>query len=135
MEWSVSGIGIEKTTYITIDDLYSIDVGPTKSTTTQSYTITKPNEFNLTHGTHKIAMRAGTKLAGKVDEEDFTDYTYHNLIFHLLLWHIPLNPQLLLLQFQPLLQSIHPHRHSFPAKGQYKILHISQGHIPSHYPT
>ena len=81
LEWSVSGIGIEKTTYITIDDLYSIDVGPTKSTTTQSYTITKPNEFNLTHGTHKIAMRAGTKLAGKVDEEDFTDYTYHNLIF------------------------------------------------------
>lgn len=80
LKWSVSGVGINKTTYIMIDDTYPIEVGPTTSTNTQTYRIENPSEFNLVHGTHKFSMRAGTLLAGATDE-DFTPYTYHNLMF------------------------------------------------------
>ena len=80
LSWSVSGIGIQKTTYITIDDTYSVKVGPTTSTTTQEYVITNPAEYNLTHGAHKFAMRAGTLLDGAADEE-YTPYIYYNLMF------------------------------------------------------
>lgn len=80
LSWSVSGVDINKTTYIMIDDTYPIEVGPTKSTNTQQYRITNPSEFNLTHGTHKFSMRAGTLLADAADEK-FTPYVYHNLMF------------------------------------------------------
>lgn len=66
IDWSVSGVGLVKTTHIIIDDSYHITTSPTSSTTSQRYVIdtNKIVEYNLTHGSHKFEMYATAEVDG-----------------------------------------------------------------------
>ena len=76
LSWKVSGLDLEKKTYITIDDAYTIESEATTSIDTQTLKI-NPSQYNLGHGVHTFAMRAGTDLGGTVS---MTDSVYKNFI-------------------------------------------------------
>lgn len=80
IDWSVSGIGLIKTTHIIIDDSYHITTSPTSSTTSQRYIIdtNKIVEYNLTHGSHKFEMYATADVDGN---EIKTESVFKYIIF------------------------------------------------------
>lgn len=80
LSWSVSGTDILKTTYLEIDDTHFLELTTDETTSKQYYTIQNPREYNLIHGVHKFAMRAGSKIS-EDKEMDYTPYIYQNLIF------------------------------------------------------
>ena len=76
LEWSVSGEGLEKTTYITIgDNDYPIEIG--KGTKTKFEYELKFKDHNLSHGAHTIKMWAEAKVGL---ENIPTKPTYRNII-------------------------------------------------------
>lgn len=77
IEWKVSGSGIDKTTHIIIDDLYTVTTDPTKTSDYQRKTI-NPKEYNLTHGAHKFQIYATASLDGNDVQ---TDSMFKNFIF------------------------------------------------------
>lgn len=80
IDWSVSGIGLVKTTHIIIDDSYHITTSPTSSTTSQRYVIdtNKIVEYNLTHGSHKFEMYATAEVDG---DEIKTESVFKYIMF------------------------------------------------------
>ncbi len=63
LKWSVSGYQIEKTTHIIIDDYFLLPEQVSTSTAEQSISIA-PDDWNLTHGAHKIEIYVTANVGG-----------------------------------------------------------------------
>lgn len=74
LEWTPYGAGINKTTYMVIDDEEPVAISTTiQSGITQTYTF----EHNLSHGVHTCELYLGAVINGQSEQ---TDSQYHDLI-------------------------------------------------------
>ena len=79
--WEVSGVGITKTTHITIDDTWDLPLISQKSNDF-SYVINNLMDYGLTHGVHKFTMWASFKVNPDDEDELETPKITKNIIFY-----------------------------------------------------
>lgn len=81
IEYAVSGVGIEKSVELIIDDLYSITLKENFTSNQKQYYTFTPTEiksYNLTHGAHKFRMQAFANLGGRFEP---TNAIYKTIVF------------------------------------------------------
>ena len=81
IEYAVSGVGIEKSVELIIDDLYPITLKENFTSNQKQYYTFTPIEiksYNLTHGAHKFRMQAFANLGGRFEP---TNAIYKTIVF------------------------------------------------------
>lgn len=76
LSWTVS-TGLDYTTHLLIDDIYSIDIPKIGSSREQNYTIQDISTVGFTHGAHVVEMFVTTEIGG---QEHRSNSIFHNII-------------------------------------------------------